>query len=70
MSNWKPRQRKWLWRDFLTPIERKIVEKADAARAEIEALTEKHRPLIAERDRITNRAIQRAKARAALEDTP
>jgi hypothetical protein len=50
----KPKKPKWPWRDFLTDDERRILESADAAKAEWKKLN-------AERAAITNRAIQRAK---------
>lgn len=50
---WKPKAKKWPWRDFLTDDERATLEQADAAKAVWLSLNK-------ERALITNRAIQRA----------
>ena len=53
--NWKPRTPKWLWREFLTAEEHRVLEKIDEAKAVWCALN-------GPRAAITNRATQRAKA--------
>jgi hypothetical protein len=59
-TGYKRRQPKWPWRKFLTPQERAILARADAAKAEWLELNR-------ERAGITNRAIQRAKYAAKAE---
>jgi hypothetical protein len=51
---WEPRKPKWRWRDYLTAAERRTIAKADAAKKVWLRLN-------AERAKITNRAIHRAK---------
>lgn len=60
---WSPRKPKWAWRDYLTDEEREALDAADRAKRAWEKLN-------AERAKITNRAIQRARlaGRRALEE--
>jgi hypothetical protein len=63
---WKPREKKWDWRAFLTPDEKRVIAECDAALTEIRKLRGKYnRDLAGKRQIISNRAIQRAKYEAS-----
>jgi hypothetical protein len=61
---WKPKRAKWLWRDFLTEGEAKIIAQYDELAKQRDAVNAKLRKLQPNKAFIANRALQRAKFEA------